>query len=113
MTTLDEKRTFIVTDLRKKAAQSYGEFLGYFENITLEVKTAMATFVVNFEKVLGIFNSPSGHTGYHITHTRRLIGFSLPSHMGSACPRKLFSDLTYSWSLEAGMSKKKSFYSIN
>ena len=37
-------------------------FLGYFENSNLQVKTAMATFWVIFEKIGPLFISASGHT---------------------------------------------------
>ena len=57
---------FLVTESATKAAHMYGDILGYCENITFQVKTAVDTFWATFAKIRQLFISASGHTAYHL-----------------------------------------------
>ena len=64
---------FLVTESVTKVAQIYCYILGYFKNITFQVKTAVDTFVARFWNFWQLLISTSGHT-VHVTKARVLGG---------------------------------------
>ena len=56
---------YFVTNVIKKVARMYCDFLGYFKNINYQVKVTVANFGVTFGKFGQLFISTYDHTGRH------------------------------------------------
>ena len=64
MTRLGDYLKFLATKFIGKEAQMIRTVLGYFEKPHSHVKTALATFLGNLWKKIGLLFTPtSGHTG--------------------------------------------------
>ena len=65
VTRLGDFQMFLETNLHAKMSKIFGDFLGRFEMLHLQVKTfVLATFVATFGNVRTIFIPTSGHAVY-------------------------------------------------